>query len=147
MTKNDRLARLKETSKHLKLKSYTFDVDIFKIYLIPTLGPCLKTKAWSFFIPIYGNYEAIELKDNDPIFNKMLILEYNFDDTDEIKEIISGVLNENNEVPDNDEIRFYVNEFRKQLLKINSKISFVEYKIQDKDLIKIGLNPNRTGDI
>ena len=101
-------------NKHLKLQKYTFDINLEKIYLINDLGPCFKTKGWSYFVPIYGEYEA---------------LEYNI--TNEI------ILDSNN--TNEDILTFYRLEFLKQANKINSKITVVDFKIQKTDLEKFNL--------
>jgi len=101
-------------ARHIKLQNYTFDIDLENIYLIPDLGPCFKTKGWDYYVPIYGEYEAIE---------------YNI--TDEI------ILNPNN-TQDN-VLTFYRKEFLKQVNRINSKITVVEFKIQQSDLEKYNL--------
>ncbi len=100
--------------RHLKLQNFTFDIDLENVYLIPDLGPCFKTKGWDYYVPIYGEYEAIE---------------YNI--TDEL------ILNSNN--ANEDELTFYRKEFIKQVNKINSKITVVEFKIRPEDLKKYNL--------
>jgi hypothetical protein len=102
-------------NKHLKLKTFLFDIDLSTVYLIPDLGPCFKTKAWDYFIPIYGNYEAIEY-----VIDEEVIL--NDDNTKE------------------EEMKFYRQELLKQVNKINSKIAVVEFRVLKEDLEKYGLN-------
>ena len=112
MAKRTELSNLR---KHLNLKTIKFDVDLSQVYLIPTLGPCFKTKEWDYFIPIYGNYEAIEIKYDDPIINNVYIV------TDDIN------------------LDFYRQEFAKELFKWNAKISYMEFKISPQDKEYYGL--------
>jgi hypothetical protein len=99
----------------IKLKNFVFDIDLSSIYLLEDLGPCLKTKGWNYFVPIYGNYEAIEYDINQTI-----------------------ILNDEN--TNYDILHFFRKEFIKQVRKINSKISLVEFKLDKKDLEKYELN-------
>jgi Zn/Cd-binding protein ZinT len=101
-------------NKHLKLKTFLFDIDLSTVYLIPDLGPCFKTKAWDYYIPIYGNYEAIEY-----VIDEEVIL--------------------NDENTNEKEMNFYRKELLKQVNKINSKIAVVEFRINEKDLEKYNL--------
>jgi len=100
------------SSRRLKLKTFAFDVDLSEVYLIPDIGPCFKTKAWSFYIPIYGNYEAIEL------------------DISDLPSTI--ILNDSN--ASSDVLVFYRQEIIKQIFKINSKVMITEFKIQQVDI-------------
>ena len=101
---------MRRALKHIKLKSYTFDVDLEKIYLIEGLGPCLKTKSWDYYLPIYGNYEAIELKD-----------------INQIKVTLSP------ENADEDTLQFYRKEFLQQLNRYNSKVVLIGFHVSEKD--------------
>jgi len=101
-------------NKHLKLQKFTFDIDLEKVYLIADLGPCFKTKGWDYYVPIYGEYEAIEY-----IITSEIILDLN---------------NTNEEI-----LTFYRREFLKQVNKINSKITVVDFKIQRTDLERFNL--------
>jgi len=101
-------------SRHLKLKTFLFDVDLSNVYLIPDLGPCFKTKAWDYYIPVYGNYEAIEYAIEEEV-----------------------ILNDDN--TDKKEMKFYRTELLKQINKINSKIAVVEFRVTTADLKKYDL--------
>lgn len=112
--KGDRNSRKSKLNHHIKLQHYSFDTDLSNIYLISDIGPCFKTKVWDFFLPIYGNYEAFKF-------------------------IIKNEIVLNNDNTSNDILTFYRKELLKQIKKINSKITMIEFKIQDEDLQKYNL--------
>ena len=113
-TTRNQESRKDKLNHHIKLQHYSFDTDLSAVYLIPDIGPCFKTKVWDFFLPIYGNYEAFKFTLKDEL-----------------------VLNDKN--TNDDILTFYRKDLLKQIKKINSKITIVEFKIQDKDLEKYNL--------
>jgi len=107
---------LSTLKRHLNVKTIKFDVDLEKVYLIPTLGPCFKTKEWDYFIPIYGDYEAVEIKF--------------IDENNDLEVFI---------IEDSDSLQFYRKEFATELFKWNAKISYMEFKISPIDRDKYGI--------
>jgi hypothetical protein len=108
---------LGELQKHINIKTYKFDVDLEKVFFVPTVGPCFKTKGWGFIIPIYGNFEAIEIHPGEVSDELDILILDNIEESEETEQML----------------QFYRKEFASEIFKWNAKTTTITFKISPQD--------------